>query len=182
MTEGIDDAANAPAIRLIGDCRNHVCSSADGLLEGGVRIVHNHDHPHGTAAERLRTEVQVFGRLVCNPELGLTQRQLSDHPSSFVPDAEQFPRSECCFVEFDCLRSPSNRQHGSDRSLPSAWVLELIVHWNVPVPSPTVRLNIVATKCLNRWDLRERGQLDETAPNRSRAMTEGLVSSGNFSN
>src|SRR5438132_39357 len=62
-----------PAI-LIADGPNHLGSRCDGPFESGIRIFHDHDHPRRTPAERLGAEVEVFRRLVSDPEFGSAHR------------------------------------------------------------------------------------------------------------
>jgi len=42
-----------------------------GPIESGIRIANDHDHPHGTTAQRLRAEIQVLRRLVGDPKFGV---------------------------------------------------------------------------------------------------------------
>src|SRR5277367_3928302 len=118
VSERIDDSPQAPAI-LVTDGPNHGGPCCDGPIESGIRVFHGHHHPHRTAAERLGAEVQVRGRLVCEPEFGCPYGEPSDHRSTFAVDAEQFAGSECRLVELDRPRPTSNREHWCYRGL---WV------------------------------------------------------------
>ncbi len=78
VAERVDDAAEPPSVRLLhrGD---HGRAGSGGAAHGGVGIVHDEQHPHAAAAERLGTEVQVLRRLVGHPERRVADAQLRDH-------------------------------------------------------------------------------------------------------
>jgi len=69
MTEGIDYAADAPAM-FIADRVDLGCAGFQGALEQRVGIGDGENHANGAAAERFRAEVAVFGRLVAEPPGG----------------------------------------------------------------------------------------------------------------
>jgi len=69
MPEGIDDPADAPAM-FVPHRPHERGSRGNRFGEGGIRVVHDHHHPDGTAGQRLRTEVLILGRLVGYPKLG----------------------------------------------------------------------------------------------------------------
>jgi hypothetical protein len=96
---------------LVADGPHDGGACRDGPIEGGIRIIHGHHHPHGTAAERLGTEVLVLGRFVGDPEIGSPDGQLSDHCSaSGIVDAIQLGSAERRFIEVDGFGAISNRK------------------------------------------------------------------------
>lgn len=75
MAERIDHSAQAPPMHFLhredlsGPCGKR-------LREHRIRIRHGQDHPRGTAAQRLRTEVAMLGGLVTQPKLRTINGQL----------------------------------------------------------------------------------------------------------
>src|SRR5579863_3301639 len=114
VSEWVGNPSEAPAILVThrpddGGSRRH------SSRENGVGIFHNHHHPHRPAAQRLRAEISVFGRLVGNPEF----RSLHAEPRNDLPflvvDPEQFPRPESLPVELHGPCAFSHREHWRNR-------------------------------------------------------------------
>src|SRR5262249_60440659 len=101
---------NAPPVMLIRDRPNHTRSSSDGPFEDSVRILDGQHHPYRTTSERLRTEVEMLGRLVSKPELGAVHRHPGNHLSLFVFDSKQLLGSECSLVEINRTGALPNRK------------------------------------------------------------------------
>src|SRR6202043_1611583 len=68
MSVGIDDTAQPPSVFLAYrvDLR---CTGAESTSEDSVGISYRQDDSNGTAANGLRAEVEMFGRLIAHPEL-----------------------------------------------------------------------------------------------------------------
>src|ERR1700730_8642210 len=127
MPERIDDPSEAPSI-LIADGRDYLCPRYDSLSEGHIWILHNHHHPRGATSERFRAEIQVLWRLVCDPESGPSNRQLSNYLSGVVVDAEQHLGSECSLVEVDCVRTSPDGKHRRNGNAPKLVLVGHIGH------------------------------------------------------
>src|SRR5438874_12016384 len=108
VSERINEPSHAPTIRLIIDGPDDRGSRLDRPLERRVRIVDDHYHSDRTAAKRLRAEIEMFRRLIRDPETGPADGQLGDYRSSCVVYAKQYLGPERCFVEFDRPHSLSN--------------------------------------------------------------------------
>jgi hypothetical protein len=78
----------------------------------GVRVIDDQQHPGGRAADRLRAEVRVRGRLVGDPERPSPDRQLRDDLG--VADLIVHDRAERGRVELDRLRSAPDGQLRED--------------------------------------------------------------------
>ena len=128
VSERIDDSSQAPTIFLVADGPDHRGSGGDGPLESRIRVFHDHHHPNGAAAERLRAEVEVHRRFVGEPEFGSRRGQSSDDLSGAVLNPIQFDGAERRLVEFDRPHAVSHRQHGGYRGLPMSGVLQIITH------------------------------------------------------
>src|ERR1700693_4179541 len=116
VSERIGNSSEAPTI-LIADGRNNGGSRCDGPFEGGIWIFYRHHHAHGTAAQRLRTEVQMLRRFVRDPKFRFRNAQPGNHGSTLGVNAEQFASAERGLIKRDGPRSVSNRKHGSYRGL-----------------------------------------------------------------
>lgn len=92
MSEGIDDAADAPAVFLDDgiDLRGAGCESAS---EECIGIGYSQDDADGTAAQGLRAEVEMFGRLVTHPKLCAFDGEPCDDAAAGV-EAKNFDGSE----------------------------------------------------------------------------------------
>jgi hypothetical protein len=101
MAEGIDQAADAPSIRLVSDWPNSSSSGFEGASKDSVGIIDDHDHARGRAAKRLRTEIFVIGRFVCYPELGFFDGQLYNYVAALTVETEELASSESLFIKFD---------------------------------------------------------------------------------
>jgi len=77
MAEGVQDSAETPTVTL-SHGHDLLGASSDGTSTDGIRILHHQEHSHRATTKRLRTEVQVGGRLVGNPELRTGHCQLRD--------------------------------------------------------------------------------------------------------
>jgi hypothetical protein len=108
VSERINEPSHAPTIRLIINGPDDRSSRPDGPLESGVRIVDDHYHSDRTAAKRLRAEIEMFRRLVRDPESGPAYGQLRDYRSSFAVYAKQYLGPKGCCVELDRPHSVSN--------------------------------------------------------------------------
>src|ERR1017187_1870584 len=117
---------------LVADGPNHGGSCRDGPLESGIRIFHDHHHPHRTTAKRLGAEVEVFRRLVSEPEFGCPHGQPSDHRSTLVVDAEQLASSERSLIELDRPHPAANREHWGYSGLPIHGALQVMTHRKSP--------------------------------------------------
>ncbi len=122
MAEWIDDTAQAPPIGfrhrddLPGACRNRPGKHA-------VRIRHGQDHPDGTTAQRLRTEVAMLRGLISQSKLCAIHGQPTHDRTTRILETKDFSRPECQFVELNRSRAIPNGQHGRDRTgSPSASV------------------------------------------------------------
>jgi hypothetical protein len=86
-----------------------------------MRIFRDQEHPHGTTAERLRTEVQVVGRFISNPELGTTHGQLCDDRPVWTIYPVKFDGTERFLVEVDRPRTIPHRQCRRDERSEVLW-------------------------------------------------------------
>src|ERR1035437_5062896 len=77
-------------------------------------------------------EVEVFRRLVSEPEFGFPHGQPGDHLSTFAVNSEQLRSSERRLIEFDRFRPASNREHWSYSGLPIPGALRAIAHRKSP--------------------------------------------------
>src|SRR5262249_21551975 len=68
MSRGITPAAHAPPM-LFADGVDFLRSSTHCFLKHGIRIAHRQPDANDSAAQRFRTEVFVFTRLVSHPKL-----------------------------------------------------------------------------------------------------------------
>ncbi len=115
VTKWINDASDPPTI-VFCHCPHLPCARGDRTSEGRIRIRYRHHHPHGSASQRFRTKVAVFGRFVCDPELRACNSQLRDHRSCGIVKLVEYFRSECLPVEFHGLCSTPDRQHRCNRN------------------------------------------------------------------
>src|SRR4029453_10898910 len=100
VSERIDDSSYAPTM-LVVDGPYHSGSCRHSPFESRIGIFHDHDYPHRTAAERLRTEVEGLRCLVGQPEFGFPNGQLSDHLPALAFDAKQLGGPERRLVELN---------------------------------------------------------------------------------
>jgi hypothetical protein len=103
VAEGIDEAADAPSIFLIGDGPNLSGSGFEGAREDSIGIVDDHDHASGRAADRFRAEIFVLGRFVSHPEVGVSYCELRDNIAALAIEAEKLASSEGLLVKVDSL-------------------------------------------------------------------------------
>ena len=115
MTKGIEYSPEPPTMTL-PDGKDFTCTGGDRLSADRVRIFRDQEHAHGTTAERLRTEVQVAGRFISNPELGTTDGQLRDDRPVWTIHSVKFDGTERFLVEVDRASTISHRQGRRDES------------------------------------------------------------------
>jgi hypothetical protein len=111
MAEWIDDAANAPAIFLIGDGMHGSGSGFDCAIEDCVGIIDHKNHANSSAAQRLRAEILVLWRFVCDPEVAISNRELRDYASVGPIKAKDFARAEGLFVKGNGGCASANGEH-----------------------------------------------------------------------
>lgn len=99
VSEGVADAAYAPAVVLVFDGPDDGGSGGDGLVEEGVGVVDCEDDADGACSERCRAGVLVFGRFVGQPERCAGDFKLRDGGAGFGWDQEEDGGSEGGFVE-----------------------------------------------------------------------------------
>jgi hypothetical protein len=152
MPEGIGDASQAPAIRLVVDWRDRRSSGRDRLRKRRIGIVDYQHHPHRGPTQRFRTEIEVLRRFVGDPEFRRPHRQLRHHGPVWGFDPEQLPRSERRLVKLDRPRPFANESIGASDGLgfvtvcdSSAMRLSL---WRVPDILP----------CRRQWGTRRRSR------------------------
>lgn len=83
MTEGIDDASDAPAV-LITDRKDLFRSGLDSTCKDGIGVGDRHDDTHRNSAERFGTEVVMLGRLIAEPEFCAIDRKPGDDAATGV--------------------------------------------------------------------------------------------------
>jgi hypothetical protein len=66
--------------------------------------------PH---AERLGTEVEVFGRFVAHPELGALDRELGDNASAVTVQMIGLCRAECGSLKLNGAGTSADREPGA---------------------------------------------------------------------
>lgn len=114
MSEGIDHAADSPAVLLIGDRPNNRSAGCDRPIEYRIRIIGNQHHPYRTSSNRRGAEIQMLRRFVGQPEYGVIHAELRYYRS--LIDTRQYDRAECSLVEFDGRRAVSDVQQRADGS------------------------------------------------------------------
>src|SRR5215469_10757668 len=87
VAEGIDDAAEIPAIGIL-HLDDYGCSGFDGAPEGGVGVVDGEDHADGSTFEGLGAEVLEVGSFVRDPEAGAVDGEVADDGAALVVVAE----------------------------------------------------------------------------------------------
>src|ERR1700746_517248 len=83
MAKGIDQTADAPAIRLVYYGPRPVCSGRNSAVKNHIGFIHNQDHADRPPAEPCRAEILIARRFICYPEFRFTDRQTS-YNSSFL--------------------------------------------------------------------------------------------------
>ena len=78
MPEGIDDAADSPAIRLVHHRPQSVCAGSYGPVEDGIRILDDHTIRTVLPPKVAGLKFWCSGDLVGKPEIAIAQRQLRD--------------------------------------------------------------------------------------------------------
>jgi len=87
VTKWIDDAPNTPSM-LVGDLRDYRRSGRDGLRKHRVRVIDSQNHPHRTASQGFRAEVEVLWRFIGEPEFRSIHRQSGNYLTFVVLDAK----------------------------------------------------------------------------------------------
>ena len=113
VTEGIDYAADAPAV-FFGDRIDFLCARFDSPCEYGVRIVDRQNDANRDASERFGAEVVMLWRFIAEPKLGAIDRQPGDD-TFVVSHAKYFQGAECSLVEIDGAGAAANAEPGSNR-------------------------------------------------------------------
>lgn len=111
MTEGVNNAANLPAV-LFGDRRDFFGASFQGALEHGVRVRNGENHADGSAVQRFRAEIFVFGGFVTEPEFSAVHGKACDDATVGRIEAKNFGGAKGGFIEAHSLRAVANRQPG----------------------------------------------------------------------
>lgn len=109
MAEGINDAANAPAV-LLGDGRDFFCASFDGALEHRVWIRNGENHADGATVQGFRAEIFVFGGFIAEPEFGAVDGEACDDATVGSVEAENFGGAKGAFVKVHGFRAVANGQ------------------------------------------------------------------------
>ena len=109
---GIDEAADAPAVVLVGDRPDDFGSGGDGAVEDNVGIVDGENEADGRAAEGFGAEILVLRGFFGDPELGALNGEVSDG-RAFI-DAEEDSGAEGGLVEVDGASTVADREHGGE--------------------------------------------------------------------
>jgi hypothetical protein len=104
VTKWIEYSAEPPTVSL-ADRNDFTRTGSYRPAADRIRIFRNQQHPHGTTAERRRTEVQVVGRLIRNPKLSTGHGQLRDDRPVVTIDSVKFNGTEGVLVEVNRART-----------------------------------------------------------------------------
>jgi hypothetical protein len=100
MSKRIEDPAETPAVRLLNR-DNLGGTSPHSPFTHRIRVIHHHQHPHRTATERVRAEVQIRRRLIRNPELRTLHNQLRNNRTIRCINAMEHHSPECSLIKGD---------------------------------------------------------------------------------
>lgn len=112
MSEWIEEPADTPAIRFVGDGADDLCASDNGAIEDGVGIIDGEDKTDGTATQSVWAEVEMLGGLVRHPEVRAADVELRDDGSVLGVEAEDDLCSEGGYVEVHGPGGIANGEHG----------------------------------------------------------------------
>ncbi len=112
MTERIENPAQTPAMLIghLGCCRG---AGRDRLSHHRVGIIDHEQGPARRAANRLRAEPRPVWPARCNPERGVSDRELRDDVTSLT-DTVKDPGAEGRLVERDSRVSAVDPQFRLD--------------------------------------------------------------------
>lgn len=112
VSEGVADAANAPAVVLVFDGPDDGGSGGDGSVEEGVGVVDGYDEADGASLQRCRAGVLVVGGFVGEPERCAGYFHLGDGGAGFGGNQEENAGSEGGLVEGDGFGSVGDVEEG----------------------------------------------------------------------
>src|SRR5665213_3292016 len=116
VSEGVGDRSKPPSV-FIGVRAHLAGTGCERPRDHGVGVLDHEQQSHGGAAERLRAEGAVLGRLIVDPERGLADLQLRNDRLVLVgaADAVDLDGSESRLVELDRRAAAAHGQFGDDR-------------------------------------------------------------------
>jgi hypothetical protein len=114
MAEGVDEASDAPAVRLIGNGPHDDSSCSNGSIEYGIGVGDGQDHPDRTAANGFGAEIGMLGGFIGNPEFRALHGQMSNDIAFLILNAHQFRSAESVPVKFKRTRATANGKQRRD--------------------------------------------------------------------
>src|SRR5579862_8916826 len=115
MAEGVDNAADAPAM-FVSDGKNFFRAGLDCSRKSRVWIGDCQDDSGRDATQRFGTVVMVLWRFIAKPELSATNRE-SSHYAVVIPYSKNLDGLEGGLVEVDRPRTAANAKPGCDCGL-----------------------------------------------------------------